>query len=86
VTTPLGSVLENEAFTQSPLSMTTPSSVTAERKMMRPSIRSGSIDFIRRSRQRSDREVLVGTPVKEGHMNYMLMYDMLTGIRVSVRN
>ncbi|KAJ3098394.1 Phosphatidylinositol-4-phosphate 5-kinase [Phlyctochytrium planicorne] len=36
------------------------------------------------SRQKSDKEVLVGTPVKEGHVNYMLMYDMLTGIRVSV--
>ncbi|KAJ3314143.1 Phosphatidylinositol-4-phosphate 5-kinase [Boothiomyces sp. JEL0838] len=35
-------------------------------------------------RQKSDREVLVGTPVKEGHANYMLMYDMLTGIRISV--
>ncbi|KAJ3114367.1 Phosphatidylinositol-4-phosphate 5-kinase [Phlyctochytrium bullatum] len=36
------------------------------------------------TRQRSEKEVLVGTPVKEGHVNYMLMYDMLTGIRVSV--
>ncbi|KAI8892482.1 hypothetical protein BC833DRAFT_532808 [Globomyces pollinis-pini] len=36
------------------------------------------------SRQKSEREVLVGTPVKEGHVNYMLMYDMLTGIRISV--
>lgn len=36
------------------------------------------------SRQRSEKEVLVGTPVKEGHVNYMLMYDMLTGIRISV--
>ncbi|KAJ3210425.1 Phosphatidylinositol-4-phosphate 5-kinase [Dinochytrium kinnereticum] len=35
-------------------------------------------------RQKSEKEVLVGTPVKEGHVNYMLMYDMLTGIRVSV--
>ena len=35
-------------------------------------------------RQRSEREVLIGTPVKEGHVNYMLMYDMLTGIRISV--
>ncbi|KAJ3413105.1 Phosphatidylinositol-4-phosphate 5-kinase [Chytridiales sp. JEL 0842] len=26
----------------------------------------------------------IGTPVKEGHSNYMLMFDMLTGIRVSV--
>ncbi|ORY51012.1 SAICAR synthase-like protein [Rhizoclosmatium globosum] len=30
------------------------------------------------------REVLVGTPIKEGHVNYMVMYDMLTGIRISV--
>ncbi|TPX32674.1 hypothetical protein SeMB42_g07585 [Synchytrium endobioticum] len=36
------------------------------------------------SRARSDKEVLVGTPVKEGHPNYMLMYNMLTGIRISV--
>ncbi|KAI8611775.1 hypothetical protein BC830DRAFT_1068448 [Chytriomyces sp. MP71] len=28
--------------------------------------------------------VLVGTQIKEGHANYLLMYDMLTGIRVSV--
>ncbi|KAJ3247460.1 Phosphatidylinositol-4-phosphate 5-kinase [Chytriomyces hyalinus] len=34
--------------------------------------------------KRSAKEVLRGTPVKEGHVNYMLMYDMLTGIRVSV--
>ncbi|KND03212.1 1-phosphatidylinositol-4-phosphate 5-kinase [Spizellomyces punctatus DAOM BR117] len=38
----------------------------------------------RLTRQRSEKEVLVGTPVKEGHDNYVLMYDMLTGIRVSV--
>ncbi|TPX32469.1 hypothetical protein SmJEL517_g04485 [Synchytrium microbalum] len=36
------------------------------------------------SRARSEKEVLVGTPVKEGHPNYMLMYNMLTGIRISV--
>ena len=35
-------------------------------------------------RKQSEREVLVGTPVKEGHSNYMMMYDMLTGIRISV--
>lgn len=29
-------------------------------------------------------EVLVGTPIREDHVNYMLMYDMLTGIRISV--
>ncbi|KAJ3189807.1 Phosphatidylinositol-4-phosphate 5-kinase [Gaertneriomyces sp. JEL0708] len=38
----------------------------------------------RLTRQRSEKEVLVGTPVKEGHHNYVLMYDMLTGIRVTV--
>ncbi|KAJ3361319.1 Phosphatidylinositol-4-phosphate 5-kinase [Kappamyces sp. JEL0680] len=38
----------------------------------------------RRRKEKSEREVLVGTPVKEGHVNYMLMYDMLTGIRISV--
>ncbi|KAJ3326888.1 Phosphatidylinositol-4-phosphate 5-kinase [Blyttiomyces sp. JEL0837] len=53
------------------------------------SIREGSNDHLtgtvrRLVRQKSEREVLVGTPVKEGHVNYMLMYDMLTGIRVSV--
>ncbi|KAI8913415.1 hypothetical protein EDD86DRAFT_268912, partial [Gorgonomyces haynaldii] len=37
-----------------------------------------------RSGKRQEREVLVGTPVKEGHVNYLLMYDMLTGIRISV--
>lgn len=33
---------------------------------------------------KAKREVLIGTPVKEGHPNYILMYDMLTGIRISV--
>jgi hypothetical protein len=32
-----------------------------------------------------EKEVLIGTPVREGHANYVLMYDMLTGIRISVR-
>jgi 1-phosphatidylinositol-4-phosphate 5-kinase len=36
------------------------------------------------SSKKTDGEVLVGTPIKEGHRNYMLMYDMLTGIRISV--
>ena len=34
---------------------------------------------------KKDKEVLIGTPVKEGHANYILMYDMLTGIRISVK-
>ncbi|KAJ3224419.1 Phosphatidylinositol-4-phosphate 5-kinase [Chytriomyces hyalinus] len=28
--------------------------------------------------------VVLGTPIREGHANYLLMYDMLTGIRVAV--
>ncbi|OUM70266.1 hypothetical protein PIROE2DRAFT_25069, partial [Piromyces sp. E2] len=31
-----------------------------------------------------DINVLVGTPIKEDHVHYVLMYDMLTGIRVAV--
>lgn len=31
-----------------------------------------------------DEKVLIGTRVGEGHVNYALMYNMLTGIRVSV--
>lgn len=44
----------------------------------------GTGTLTRKFRNKSEREVLVGTPVKEGHVNYMLMYDMLTGIRISV--
>jgi 1-phosphatidylinositol-4-phosphate 5-kinase len=54
----------------SPLFASTPTNI--QRRTLHP------------NRQRSEREVLVGTPVKEGHVNYMLMYDMLTGIRISV--
>ncbi|KAI7888178.1 uncharacterized protein EV154DRAFT_539451 [Mucor mucedo] len=28
--------------------------------------------------------VLIGTPIAEGHQNYVLMYNMLTGIRIAV--
>ncbi|KAJ3017198.1 UNVERIFIED_CONTAM: Phosphatidylinositol-4-phosphate 5-kinase [Siphonaria sp. JEL0065] len=34
--------------------------------------------------RRSGDGLNLGTPVREGHANYLLMYDMLTGIRVSV--
>ncbi len=33
---------------------------------------------------RGKHEVLVGTPIKPDHVNYVLMYDMLTGIRIAV--
>ncbi|KAG4098130.1 SAICAR synthase-like protein [Neocallimastix lanati (nom. inval.)] len=35
-------------------------------------------------KRHSDVNVLVGTPIKEDHVHYVLMYDMLTGIRVAV--
>ncbi|KAJ1548997.1 Phosphatidylinositol-4-phosphate 5-kinase [Cladochytrium tenue] len=31
-----------------------------------------------------EERVVIGTPVTEGHVNYLLMFNMLTGIRVSV--
>ncbi|KAJ3165157.1 Phosphatidylinositol-4-phosphate 5-kinase [Irineochytrium annulatum] len=67
----------------------TPTSASAPEPGKRPriSVRSRSSDNLgRRNTRRGqpEKEVLVGTPVKEGHANYMLMYDMLTGIRVSV--
>lgn len=39
--------------------------------------------FRRMSRLDDDR-VLIGTRVAEGHQNYVLMYNMLTGIRIAV--
>ncbi|KAG1474452.1 hypothetical protein G6F56_000355 [Rhizopus delemar] len=34
--------------------------------------------------EEEDDHVLIGTRVSEGHRNYQLMYDMLTGIRIAV--
>ncbi|KAI8913417.1 hypothetical protein EDD86DRAFT_200509 [Gorgonomyces haynaldii] len=34
--------------------------------------------------QRKSSDVIYGTPIIEGHQHYALMYDMLTGIRISV--
>lgn len=34
--------------------------------------------------ENDDNRVLIGTRVAEGHQNYQLMYDMLTGIRIAV--
>ena len=28
--------------------------------------------------------VMIGTPIRHDHANYVLMYDMLTGIRIAV--
>ncbi|KAJ3088454.1 Phosphatidylinositol-4-phosphate 5-kinase, partial [Quaeritorhiza haematococci] len=35
-------------------------------------------------RQRSEKQVLVGTPIREGHANFVLMFDMLSGIRACI--
>ncbi|KAJ3036745.1 Phosphatidylinositol-4-phosphate 5-kinase [Rhizophlyctis rosea] len=56
----------------------------ARKRTLGRRLNSGEMFERRLTRQRSEKEVLVGTPVKEGHVNYMLMYDMLTGIRISV--
>lgn len=39
-----------------------------------------------RSKSRTDERPLIGNWVKEGHENYVMMYNMLTGIRIAVRN
>jgi 1-phosphatidylinositol-4-phosphate 5-kinase len=36
------------------------------------------------SRKRAEEKMAMGTKVAEGHANYVLMYDMLTGLRISV--
>jgi hypothetical protein len=38
----------------------------------------------RRKREKDDDKVMMGTKISEGHANYILMYDMLTGIRIAV--
>jgi hypothetical protein len=37
-----------------------------------------------RRREKEDERIVVGTKISEGHANYVLMYDMLTGIRIAV--
>ncbi|OZJ04476.1 hypothetical protein BZG36_02687 [Bifiguratus adelaidae] len=57
-----------------------------------PSGRCSSSTGIRKSLRRSkgrdqsddDDKVLIGTRIAEGHENYVLMYNMLTGIRIAV--
>ncbi len=47
-------------------------------------LRDNSTGSHRLLKGRKSESVYIGTPVKEGHANYMLMCDMLTGIRISV--
>lgn len=39
----------------------------------------------RRRRDDDDDRVIIGIRIAEGHQNYVLMYNMLTGIRIAVR-
>jgi 1-phosphatidylinositol-4-phosphate 5-kinase len=51
------------------------------RKTMR---RKRSLSQGRSSEETRVQERIIGNPIKEGHVNYVLMYNMLTGIRVAV--
>ncbi|KAI7830345.1 hypothetical protein BC939DRAFT_392810 [Gamsiella multidivaricata] len=46
--------------------------------------KSSSRRFSKRRKDDDTDRVLIGTRIGEGHVNYVLMYNMLTGIRVSV--
>ncbi|KAF9208400.1 Phosphatidylinositol-4-phosphate 5-kinase [Haplosporangium sp. Z 27] len=46
--------------------------------------KSSSRRLSRRKKDDDNDRVLIGTRIGEGHVNYVLMYNMLTGIRVSV--
>ena len=62
----------------------------AAKRSSRPEIRTADLDIApdKATPQRRRRYILkdatIGTPVKEGHENYVLMYNMLTGIRTAV--
>ncbi|KAG1471505.1 hypothetical protein G6F56_002086 [Rhizopus delemar] len=40
--------------------------------------------FKKFSKDEDDNKVMIGTQISEGHRNYVLMYNMLTGIRIAV--
>ncbi|KAL9546215.1 hypothetical protein MBANPS3_006771 [Mucor bainieri] len=63
--------------------------ITARRQARRASkrLQSGSeldYDDGYKDNDEDDDRVVIGTRVSEGHRNYQLMYDMLTGIRIAV--
>ncbi|KAI9262944.1 hypothetical protein EDC94DRAFT_607877 [Helicostylum pulchrum] len=64
--------------------------ITARRQARRVSRRNmsyseqGEIILDQRYEEEDDERVMIGTRVSEGHRNYHLMYDMLTGIRIAV--
>lgn len=46
--------------------------------------KSSSRRMSKRKKDEDNDRVLIGTRIGEDHVNYVLMYNMLTGIRVSV--
>ncbi|KAK4514265.1 uncharacterized protein ATC70_001856 [Mucor velutinosus] len=62
--------------------------ITARRQARRASKRLQSGSYVDcdgyRDNDEDEDQVVIGTRVSEGHRNYQLMYDMLTGIRIAV--
>ncbi|KAG0271713.1 Phosphatidylinositol-4-phosphate 5-kinase [Linnemannia exigua] len=56
----------------------------ARRSRMDALKKSSSRRMSKRKKDDNDDRVMIGTPIGEDHVNYVLMYNMLTGIRVSV--
>ncbi|KAF9924650.1 Phosphatidylinositol-4-phosphate 5-kinase [Linnemannia zychae] len=56
----------------------------ARRSRMDALKKSSSRRISKRKKDEDDDRVMIGTPIGEDHVNYVLMYNMLTGIRVSV--
>lgn len=56
----------------------------ARRSRMDALKKSSSRRLSKRKKDDNDDRVMIGTPIGEDHVNYVLMYNMLTGIRVSV--
>ncbi|KAF9974189.1 Phosphatidylinositol-4-phosphate 5-kinase [Actinomortierella ambigua] len=54
------------------------------RRRMEALKKSSSRRMSKRKKDEDDDRVLIGTRIGEDHVNYVLMYNMLTGIRVSV--
>lgn len=58
--------------------------LSARRKTFRRLSRLMDATAPEKSQDPDDERVLMGTRISEGHQNYVLMYNMLTGIRIAV--
>lgn len=54
------------------------------RRRMEALKKSSSRRMSKRKKDEDNDRVMIGTRIGEDHVNYVLMYNMLTGIRVSV--